>query len=283
MTNKNHRLAFSLLEMSIILIIISTLSAIIVGSYNLHISSKLSSARNHTKNSPVHFIDDLVMWLETTSTASFNQGEGVDGSTITSWNDINNKSINKNNATPENSPTYIKNAMNGLPALYFNGSSNHLTVPLFINSANDFTIFAVAQFIDNDSDKNIIRHGNNGEGGTSTSKYFIAGLNSDNIATNTLNETTNGDALGFIPEIYTATVKDGTTHTISTNSGTRHSTTTSLYTAKHHIKIGSNSEGTNGYMYGYIGEILIFDRYLSDDERADIENYLSKKWHIDLN
>ena len=36
------------------------------------------------------------------------------------------------------------------------------------------------------------------------------------------------------------------------------------------------------YYKGYIGEIIMFNRALSNTERADIELYLSTKWNIKL-
>ena len=36
------------------------------------------------------------------------------------------------------------------------------------------------------------------------------------------------------------------------------------------------------YYAGYIGEIIIFNKYINDTERQDIESYLSKKWSINL-
>ena len=35
-------------------------------------------------------------------------------------------------------------------------------------------------------------------------------------------------------------------------------------------------------MNGQIGEIIIYDRALNDNERMDIEKYLAKKWNIKI-
>jgi hypothetical protein len=45
-------------------------------------------------------------------------------------------------------------------------------------------------------------------------------------------------------------------------------------------QIGKYSE--NPYK-GDIGEIIIFNKYINDDERRNVEIYLSKKWGIELN
>jgi hypothetical protein len=40
--------------------------------------------------------------------------------------------------------------------------------------------------------------------------------------------------------------------------------------------------GTASYYQGDIAEIIIFNKYLSDNEKKDVEQYLSKKWGINI-
>jgi hypothetical protein len=58
--------------------------------------------------------------------------------------------------------------------------------------------------------------------------------------------------------------------------------------------VHNNSSLTNGFAIGcysassrffngYISEVIMFDRALSDDERVTVEKYLSKKYSILLN
>jgi hypothetical protein len=46
--------------------------------------------------------------------------------------------------------------------------------------------------------------------------------------------------------------------------------------------IGGNAWASNEFFRGDIGEIIIFNRYLKNDERLDIEKYLAKKWGIKI-
>ena len=66
--NKNHssRLkAFSLIELSIVILIIGILVAGVTSSSRLITRMKVVTAQNLTRNSPVSSIKDLAMWYET--------------------------------------------------------------------------------------------------------------------------------------------------------------------------------------------------------------------------
>ena len=49
------------------------------------------------------------------------------------------------------------------------------------------------------------------------------------------------------------------------------------------VGYGRQNNGTFTYQYqGYIGEIIVYDRKLTDDEREQVEEFLSTKWGISL-
>lgn len=43
-----------------------------------------------------------------------------------------------------------------------------------------------------------------------------------------------------------------------------------------------DEQGSRGYFYGHLGEVLMFNRVLSERQRQDLEEHLSLKWRIDL-
>ena len=80
--------AFSLIELSIVLLIIGILIAGVTQSSRLIEQFKLTSARSKTKSSPVNSITGLSMWLETTAIESFLENESENQATVSAWNDI---------------------------------------------------------------------------------------------------------------------------------------------------------------------------------------------------
>jgi prepilin-type N-terminal cleavage/methylation domain-containing protein len=117
--------AFSLIELSIVILIIGILIAGITQSSRLLSKSQLQSAQILTKSSPVSSIKDLSLWLEPTLPESFGSTElPDDSSAVASWHDINAQAANKNDATQEtsaNQPLFISKCINGLPCVRFNG------------------------------------------------------------------------------------------------------------------------------------------------------------------
>ena len=143
--SKNLKKGFSLIEISIVLLIIGILiSGILVGQ-DLILDAKIKSAQNLTRTSPVNKIPDLTLWLDvnaeksliTTATANkcllkyVSYQDLLGNETICAWQDINPQksfvsdkialSLNTTHALNA-MPTYVVNGIGGLPSLYFDGS-----------------------------------------------------------------------------------------------------------------------------------------------------------------
>ena len=139
--------AFSLIELSIVILIIGILVAGVTQSSRLVAQMKLASAQSITRSADISSIRDLVFWAETSLENSITNSAGSlqieDGNSISSWNDINpqiSAKINVTQATTANQPTYKALGINGLPSLSFNGSSqillNTSTTPLPASDKN---------------------------------------------------------------------------------------------------------------------------------------------------
>lgn len=92
--------AFSLIELSVVILIIGILVAGVTQSSRLVKRMRLQTAQNLTQSSPVASIKDLTAWYETTLEKSFNDNEEQDQSDITVWYDVNPFSTVRNDATP---------------------------------------------------------------------------------------------------------------------------------------------------------------------------------------
>jgi prepilin-type N-terminal cleavage/methylation domain-containing protein len=133
--------AFSLIELSIVILIIGILVAGVTQSSRLMKQFKLSSAQSITRSSDINSILDLVFWAETTLDNSLTNSSGSfqmeDGNAISQWSDINfrsNPKINLVQANTNNQPIYKSSGINGLPSISFDGVNDNLfstaTTPL---------------------------------------------------------------------------------------------------------------------------------------------------------
>lgn len=71
------RSAFSLIELSIVILIIGIVIAGIIGGNYLYNKTILSSARSLTQSSNLRTFRELYLWLETASDSSLNENDKV--------------------------------------------------------------------------------------------------------------------------------------------------------------------------------------------------------------
>ena len=152
-----HKKAFSLVELSMVILIIGILIAGVSRGIDLYQDSRLATARSLTQNSRVARIPDLVAWFEATSTKSIDSLQAIDGKEITTWFDINPNTTSPKNATQNTAnrkPKY--NLKNSLPLINFNGivEGQFLNLPNKTIPSGDssFTIFLVLQIASSAND-----------------------------------------------------------------------------------------------------------------------------------
>jgi prepilin-type N-terminal cleavage/methylation domain-containing protein len=283
--------AFSLIEIAVVILIIGLIIAGIASAGNLSKKARLQSARSLTNSSPVNLIDGLTLWLETTSEESFETKNIIDNASINKWVGIN-KRRQDGNATQINSvnqPKYAIKGINELPALSFNGSSSYFNLPDGVIPFGDssYTIFIVSK-----------------PEGTGNQTLVFGGSYGVNYSCNSIRYNGNGQLMNYwwgtgvfttinLPSAGQSNVISFTYNTTSSiidsyingSIGTPFTTTTDRISPSTNNLIGvrgSTGAPAGDWMQGKIGEIIIFDRNLEDDERKDVELYLSKKWRIPL-
>ena len=128
MKNKNKiNTAFSLVEISIVIVVIGILISGISSGIDLYREYKVTAARNYTINSKVSRIPDIGFWLDTTRLKSLETASGSldpkNGDKIKNWNSINyldtQAQLIANQNTDSLQPIYIENGLGGLPTLWF--------------------------------------------------------------------------------------------------------------------------------------------------------------------
>lgn len=281
--------AFSLIELSIVILIIGILVAGVTQSSRLIKRFNLQSAQNITRNSPVPTIANLSAWYESVLETSFNDNEEQDQANITVWYDVNPLSTIKANATAplaSTQPKFIENALNGLPAIRFDGIDDYLRSDNISISGNQVTYFIVslrksyniyaspfstlspsAPF-DNTSDAhfrafleydNVMYPFRNGWGAATTHP----GNNVLFMSCGVFNGSVN---INYFNGVATASAPSTGNFNVTT------------------ILLGSTWQASapSNRWSGDIGEIIIYSRALKTDERQDIEKYLAKKWKIKI-
>jgi Tfp pilus assembly protein PilE len=160
--------AYSMIEMSLLILIIGILFAGAYQGFNIYNETKLSSVRTLMQNSIISRIRNLGFWFETASENSLENSEAYDGKAISVWIDHNAQQTTKinaygaqnsnkekfnydpNNIFDRSGPIYVANGIGGLPTLNFkntNSSAKFLVIdPSFKFSKEDITIFTVLRF-----------------------------------------------------------------------------------------------------------------------------------------
>jgi prepilin-type N-terminal cleavage/methylation domain-containing protein len=275
---------FSLIELSIVILIIAVIIAGVTQSSSLLAKAKLQSAQTATLNSPVAGIPDLSLWFETSLDKSFVTTSGAsqteDEAPITQWNDINPQVTEKFFLVPYNGGVFYKkdSGPNNLPSIYI-ASLDADSQP----------------FVQMTLRKNL------------SDQYPVGYLNPNMTLFIVYRANTNISTVGIYNEQYTLAPAPylGRNHTffldplfddlVSTSEVTTSAEIASLTSdnssANLYINGINKASGTAGpynftmlfAAYGadsYISEIIFFSRALKNSERQSIEKYLGRKYGI---
>lgn len=296
MLKKNYNLnAFSLVELSIVILIIGILVAAISSGTKIYYNMKLVAARSLTSSSPVSKMKNLELWLETTSLASFSNKIPENNEKISEWYDINPQSSLKIKATTYNDntrPTYEENTINNLPTIRLDGQNNCMLVDLDIRRRKEpnITIFLVYEKklpTYNQNAANAIL-GNDGSWARWILTYRATGPGvSNGSGPITINEIATPDYPMILTHISQIGVANGSSVQLNRNFANIKYTENLSISESNKLAIGSYASNCNVGNSGTtsnanIGEIIIFSRVLNNNEIESIEDYLSQKWRIKL-
>ncbi len=297
-----NKRAFSLIELSIVVLIIGVLIAGATQATRLISEAKLKTAQTLTESSAVKSISGITLWLETSMADSITSVENglnpSDEDLVSSWNDYNPHSITKINLTQSGTsyqPRYEADGINGIPSIKFDGSNDALyttNAPIPIGD-DSYTLIAVFKHLNSigsdviilqkpltsaDNQHATISIDNGGE------LRFGAFANSaDGLGTPSLNTSyisimsiNNNDADGSVTSYFnsnTAIQKDSTDPDI-------------LDIQNGYFSAGAaivNPSSYNSALNGLISEVIIFDRAINQEEAEAVNSYLSQKYGIALN
>lgn len=313
--NKRNFKAFSLIELSIVILVIGILVAGVYQGSNLVTNFKLSTARSLTQSSPVSGVKNLVLWFET----SMEDAVVVDSNNnLTRWKDRNLQSTKRTDAYDGersiNPPTFVEDGINGLPTVRFNGTDQSIDIDPAGDGLNaivqsDYTLFLVStdrvpERVESGG-ANYFLSGSNYSGQRNTNLHignYYSSSSRVSIFTD-LNQSSNDSWLSSYLDEQKKWhyVENGTTfvHTfrmsykegvaawvnetnilkmVTIDEGNDYNPYEQL------ISYEGPSLGASSFSYGYFGgdisEFIVFNRALKDEERISIYNYLKQKYNV---
>lgn len=307
---KNHK-AFSIVELAMVMIAISIFITGAMQSTRLVDAMRLNAARSLSVNSAVPSIKNLYAWWDSTADYAFLDRETEDESNISAWYDQNPQYAYRHNLFQTNvdyKPIFIQKGISLLPAIQFDGADFLKTAidPKVILANGSATIFMVFEaqdptlqsFILMQPIKNCTNNLEIGYSAGSISKSFSihAGCH---YATSSPENT----VMDKTPLLVTTVFLEGPIEMNEADNIRIYKNGKALPLAIEGI--GGYNAGLFGqypkgeapiimgardsnhlnkydaFFKGKIGEIIIYDRALSDKERLLVQEYLLKKWSID--
>lgn len=293
---KKYQKAFSLVELSMVILIIGILIAGVSQGIDLYSDFRLASARNLTSGSIVARVPNLSMWWEATAENSFKTAKPNDGELIDQWNDINTQramKINLFNAPNDATrPAYKALAINNLPALKFSNAQELRSADIkgdSFFSNNEITVFLVQNTTGGqDSTMSWVPTSNNSDaGGSEIVRFNLHLLHANQFFFDFGGRITYSGANSYAKKNTIFTFKrSGGVMTMRLNGQEiASSSAISVNIVNSSIApfiVGKLRTDSNYSFDGLIGEIIIYGNGLGINEIQKIESYLSKKWGIKI-
>jgi len=239
----------------------------------------------------------LAFWLDSTSEASFDAAEQVDGSVLTNWYDINPQSQTKNNFSGSGSsrPSYVKKCINDLPCVDFAGANyfsiTNTNTNLLVSQLTIFIVLKLDNIPPSGFSSLLMTNGN----WSSTGSMHLQISNSSGKVTFGVVTRTPQDVWGATNTTYVAnktylmtSVDNSNTITVFVNGVNDIRSTQNITVVGrarvYDLKIGGYFDGASmvstRYLDGKIGEIIVFNRGLKSDEITSVNRYLGAKWGV---
>lgn len=290
--------AFSLIELSIVLLIVGIVLAGLTQASRLINEFRLTSAQNLSKSSDISSISGLVLWFDATNAKAFLDSETDDGGYISRWNSFNpqlsgEKYVEQTGANTMR-PRYDKDGMNNLPALSFD-SGDYLIGPSFDADLNPdqyalFVVFRVSSSAGNYSDiistRYILNPVYRGFYLGADPGIYVNYIHNGTATNSSINKNSNRGKIELLTMRYNGTSNimglNGATETVSSFSSYAPNVSLPLVVGGY-VSNPSTTPVTiaSGWRFnGHIGEIIMFNRSLKSEEVTAVNTYLKKKWGI---
>ena len=321
MSHKKNR-AFSLIEISVVIVIVMIMIAGLIQGSRLIGSMRITTARNVTNSSAMPWINYIVTWYDATATDAFKESETNDGNKISFWNGAEIRYSDRINITQVDDakkPIFVANGMYGLPSIKFDGVDDYFASEQIEQSILTYRSGAVFIVFEPKTTSTTAKHSifyqpsecgrefDVGYGfGGSAGNFGLASSSGDcpstNATTSGLNYVVPNEKIVVSMNIYQAPMTKGNISNIkiyrngyletTSKVGDGYNSTLIETTKKYadgseRIYVGarktSDSANPSSFFEGLLGEMIVFNRSLNNEDRKEIEKYLGKKWGIKVN
>jgi len=224
----------------------------------------------------------LIAWFKA------DNGAITSGGTVSSWIDVSGTGNTATQGTSGNQPTFNSSAINGLPALGFNGSTQYLALPNgFANFTAGESLFVMAKpiaftstyarFIDMGSGPGYANSLPFNQPAASTLAFSVYGNPDTNVTTVS---SSNGLSLGLY-QLFEVT-HDGTATATLYSNGIPLAQNTAMLSipnvTRTYTGIGNFDNLGPFYFNGQISEMLLYNQSLTATQRQNVENYLMNRY-----
>lgn len=232
--------------------------------------------------------DGLTLWLD--ASAPHGDTSGIsDENYLSSWVDFSGKGNHVTQVDNARKPVFDTNIQNGKSMIRFDGSNDYLHVEQQTDlDPTTFTFFTITKGLSESKVQFVGGRGTTGDYG-----YWL-GTESSNRFTASVGDGGSASARSSIGSVGVSQPKlfvgkfDGTTNTLyhmGLNSVDTSSSGAMSYMSATNFNIGNigtdhTDMSSEQYLNGHLGEVILFNRALSDSEMMDIHYYLSTKWGL---
>lgn len=246
---------------------------------------------------PIESITGLTVWLRS------DVGVTTSGSEVVTWQDQSGNGYDyTGTAGSGNRPTFVSSSsdLGGQPAIDFAGNGDYFEDPDgdtdYINGLTEFTLFLVYKSDLTNTDRGLwIGDTPGGDDDIFTIRYDASGANTGGSFTNAIKtgilansaanqlesfsdiQTTGAQITslhwdsGVTYDLYVDGILNNPAAAGAPPTGTISGSTTAI------VGKGGKDTGNNSWN-GLIAEVILYGKYLDDDERQSVEDYLSQKY-----
>ena len=221
-------------------------------------------------------ITGLDLWLRADSAVTYDSSNKV-----SQWSDCSGNNNNAIQLISSNQPILSNYILNEKPVIYFNGSTNYLSINNgILSNLQQYTVIEVIKFINGKAQASLYSEGEhfvNYYNGITNNMYGQMGVSSVNYNLNLYsyynilsqrydgNGITNNDKLKNFKNLTEL-------------SGLFENNFPSTSPLSSYLDIGAKHSISSYYLQGNIAEIMIYNQSLSTVDRHNIENYLYSKY-----